>query len=181
MNARNEWKKVQAILGTTQDGIPGPNDEAALARLQMHAKLNSDAWEADETSPSHPNPWRTGKASSFADPADVRAFKKCKAQGKSDQECFKVGDNGIGKWGTDTTQNRPMCALPREDWAHLAKPAGTRVVVEANGRTITCELQDTMPAKANIKNGAIIDLNPAACAALGLTPPIMVNARWRWA
>jgi len=38
-------------------------------------------------------------ASSFADPADVRAFKRCKAQGKTDQECFRVGDNGVGCWG----------------------------------------------------------------------------------
>lgn len=53
MNARNEWKKVQQILGTKQDGIPGPNDEAALQRLMSHARLNSDAWEP---TPASANP-----------------------------------------------------------------------------------------------------------------------------
>lgn len=181
MNARTEWRKVQQILRTAQDGIPGPNDGAAVASLMAAAKANQE-WPA--TTPAPPigdNPWREGKASSFADPADVRAFKRCKAQGKSDQECFKVGDNGIGKWGTDTTLPRPMCALPREDWAHLARPQGTIVLVEIGNTVIRAELQDTMPARANIKNGAIIDLNPAACAALGQTPPMLVEARWRWA
>ena len=56
-------------------------------------------------------------ASSFADPADVVAFKKAIAAGKSEKEAFKVGDNGIGKWGDFTaTEDVPMCALPQEDW-----------------------------------------------------------------
>lgn len=183
MNARSQWRRIQEVLGTRQDGIPGPNDEEALTRLRLHARLDTEKWEPTPPAPPTPvqNRWHAGKASSFADPADVRAFRRCKQQGKSDQECFKVGDNGIGKWGTDTTQNRPMVALPPEDWEHLAHPQGTPVIVEANGQTVRAELQDTMPRKANIKNGAIIDMNPAACAALGLTPPVMVDVRWRWA
>jgi hypothetical protein len=121
-------------------------------------------------------------ASSFADPADVAAFRKCKASGKSDQECFAIGDNGIGKWGDDTTTSVPMCALPPEDWEPFGSSArGKRVIVVANGRSVVVELRDTMPHKANIKNGAGIDLNPAAVAALGLKPPIMVPATWQWA
>jgi len=121
------------------------------------------------------------KASSFADPADVRAFKRCKARGKTDQQCFRVGDNGIGCWGDDTTAPRPMCALPRDDWKHLGAAArGAQVEVTANGLTVICELRDTMPWKRNIKNGAGIDLNPEACAELGLTPPVMVRATWRY-
>ena len=121
-------------------------------------------------------------ASSFADPADVRRFRACKATGKSDQECFKLGDNGIGCWGDDTTAEVPMCALPPEDWKPLGpKARGAKVIVNANGREVTCELRDTMPRKANIKNGAGIDLNPAAVAALGLHPPIMIPATWHWA
>lgn len=120
-------------------------------------------------------------ASSFADPADVRAFRRCKAQGKTDHECFRVGDNGIGRWGDDTTGPKAMCALPPEDWQPIAPYArGKRVLVTANGRSVICELRDTMPAKANIKNGAGIDLNPAAVAALGLRPPIMINATWQF-
>lgn len=128
-----------------------------------------------------PRPWNSGKASSFADPADIRAFRRCKAQGKSDQQCFKVGDNGIGKWGDDTTGAMPMCALPPDDWEAVAKPRGKLVIVRANGKEVVCELRDTMPRKKNVKNGAMIDLNPAAVAALGMKPPIMVNAEWRWA
>jgi hypothetical protein len=121
------------------------------------------------------------KASSFADPADVRAFRKCKLRGGTDQECFKVGDNGIGRWGDDTTADKPMCALPPEDWEHLgSKARGAKVLVKANGREVVCELRDTMPRKKNIKNGAGIDLNPAAVEAIGLTPPIMVSATWEW-
>lgn len=121
-------------------------------------------------------------ASSFADPADVRAFRRCKANGGTDNECFKVGDNGLGKWGDDTTANKPMCALPPEDWKPLGSRArGALVIVAANGKEVLCELRDTMPRRENIKNGAGIDLNPAAVAALGLTPPIMTRATWRWA
>lgn len=120
------------------------------------------------------------KASSFADPADVRAFRRCKATGKSGQECFKVGDNGIGRWGDDTTKPVPMCALPPEDWTPLKNPRGAKVLVKSNGHAVICELRDTMPKKRNIKNGAGIDLNEAACKALGMTPPIMVNATWQF-
>jgi hypothetical protein len=56
-----------------------------------------------------------------------------------------------------------------------------RVIVRANGKVITCLLADTMPWKRNIKNGAGIDLNPCACALLGLKPPILVAAAWVWA
>lgn len=119
------------------------------------------------------------KASSFADPADVAAFRRCKAQGKSDQECFKVGDNGIGKWGQDTTRDTPMCALPPEDWNGLKTPWLQKVLVSANDKQVVCLLGDTMPHKANIKNGAGIDLNPAAVKALGLHPPIMIAATWQ--
>ena len=122
------------------------------------------------------------KASSFADPADVRAFRRCKAQGKSDQECFKCGDNAVGKWGDKTDADRPMCALPPEDWKPLGNEArGALVKVTRGSRSVVCELRDTMPSRQNIHNDAGIDLNPAACAALGLTPPVMTDVVWEWA
>jgi hypothetical protein len=159
-------QSIQTLLGVTPDGLWGPKSQAALDAL-IHAPASGE---------------HLVRASSFADPADVQAFRRCKARGKSDRECFKVGDNGIGKWGDDTTAPRPMCALPPEDWAPLgAEARGAKVRVRANGRETICELRDTMPHRANIKNGAGIDLNPAACAALGLTPPIMVAATWEWA
>ena len=120
-------------------------------------------------------------ASSFADPADVLAFRRAKLKGMTDQQAFKVGDNGIGCWGDDTTAPAPMCALPPEDWRPLGKKArGAKVLVRANGKQVVCELRDTMPRKRNITNGAGIDLNPAACYALGLKPPVMVRAEWEF-
>ena len=127
----------------------------------------------------------TGMASSFADPSDVAAFQSCKAQGKSDQECFRVGDNGIGCWGDPTNEGSgPSCALPPDDmeakWGSVAAAKHRPVVVHANGRTIVCVLKDRMPRKAHIKNGACIDLNPDAVRALGLQPPVMVPVEWSW-
>jgi hypothetical protein len=127
------------------------------------------------------------KASSFADLADVDAFERCKAMGKTDKECFRVGDNGIGCWGDKTAQVEvPMCALPPDDivarWGSIrAKTArGKLVRVQANGRSVVCVLADRMPWKKNIKNGAGIDLNPAAAIALKLKPPFLVTASWEW-
>ncbi|MBV8275371.1 MAG: DUF1906 domain-containing protein [Verrucomicrobia bacterium] len=34
--------------------------------------------------------------SSFADPADVATYERCKANGGSEEYCLKIGDNGIG-------------------------------------------------------------------------------------
>lgn len=125
------------------------------------------------------------KASSFADPVDVEAFQKCKANGGTDQHCFKVGDNGIGFMGDDCTTSTPMCALPPEVWlkkwgsksAARLKP----VNVTISGRTVKCLMGDTMPHLANITNGAGIDLSPAAVEAFGLKPPLMIDAEWSWA
>jgi hypothetical protein len=126
-----------------------------------------------------------GSASSFADPADVVAFRKCKATGKSDQECFKVGDNGIGFTGMNcATDKIAICALPPDDWRPRfgvkANAVGAKVAVTVQGVTYIGVLGDTMPAKANIKNGAIIDLNPGFAKLFGLRPPFMVRASWRW-
>lgn len=121
-------------------------------------------------------------ASSFADPADVAAFRRCKAKGMSDIEAFRFGDNAIGRWGDSTAEGSgPSCALPPEDWkplgdkAHLAK-----VRVFSNGKEVVCLLKDTMPARAHITNKCGIDLNPDACEALGLHPPVLTAATWEW-
>ncbi len=159
-------KAVQTILGVTPDGIWGPKSEGALDAL-IHP-IDAEVHHVI--------------ASSFADPADVAAYRRCKAQGKSDQECFKVGDNGIGKWGDDTTGHVPMCALPPEKWQQFGNAArGKKVLVVCEGKQVMCELGDTMPHEENIENGAGIDLNPAAWKALGHTPPQMRAATWQWA
>lgn len=177
MNALETRKQIQGLLAVTQDGVFGPKSLAAL-----HSLINTP----DEA------PWPTTAqdgvhhvmASSFADPADVAAFRKCKAMGGSDQDCFKVGDNGIGKWGDDCTEGSgPKCALPPEDWLPKwgVSARHAKVLVTIGEKSVVCQMDDTMPHKANIHNGAGIDLNPDACAALGVHPPLMTAATWQWA
>lgn len=146
------------------DGDFGPKSRAALAK-----------WDAD-------NGVHRVLASSFADPADVKAYLRAKAAGVSENAAKKVGDNGVGKWNDSTVLGSgASCALPPEDWRGLKAPRGTKVEVFANRRTAIVLLKDTMPARKNIKNGCGIDLNPDACALLGLHPPMKIPAAWRWA
>ena len=125
---------------------------------------------------------RIVQASSFADPADVRRYRQAKARGKSDAEAFREGDNGVGCWGDRTDEGSgPACALPPEDWQPLGAGAHlAQVRVCAGGRSVVCLLKDRMPSRKHIRNGAGIDLNPDACEALGLVPPVMVAATWEW-
>ena len=132
-------------------------------------------------------------ASSFADPDDVRNFRKWYSiyigQGKDPAEAerlsFAKGDNGVGMWGDDCTGPVPMCALPPEDmferWGSIDAARHRPVEVSCNARSVICTLADRMPHRPNIQNGAGIDLSPAACEALNLRPPVMIRAAWRWA
>lgn len=159
---------IQKVLGVLPDEKWGVRSQAALDFL-IHGSDGK----------------HVGKASSFADPADIIAFRKCKERGGSDQDCFKVGDNGIGKWDDSTLEGSgPSCAIPPDDmnarWGSIDAAKHKPVEVVANGKTVVAITKDTMPWKKNITNGAIIDLNPDACRELGLEPPIMVNCEWRW-
>lgn len=118
-------------------------------------------------------------ASSFADVADVAEYRRWKAKGASDKFAFAHGDNGIGCWGDNTTIDTPMCALPPEDWKTFKRPHLQPILVVVKGRTVRCLLADTMPKRANIHNGAGIDLNPGAQRAFGLLPPFLVPATWQ--
>ncbi len=109
----------------------------------------------------------TAIATTFADPADVERYRRAKARGLSDQEAFKYGDNGIGKWGDDTTRaDDPIVALPR-DLPGVAH--NRRVLVSGPAGTAVARVADVMPKRENIRNGAGIDLNPATAAAVGAT------------
>ncbi len=154
-------KKIQGILGVTQDGVWGPRSQAAL---------NVAAGSVD--------PY-VREASSFADPADLKAFQRCKATGKSDLKCFAVGDNGIGQFGRVTAQDTiPMVAVHKDDmiakWGSVQGAAHRPVQVTVNGKTINATVEDRVSARGRI------DLNPACAKLLGLTPPFLVPARWRW-
>ena len=128
----------------------------------------------------------TVTATSFADLKDVAAYKRAIAQGQSEAEALKVGDNGIGMWGENTArEDVAMCALPPEDWlakwGNGSKARGKQVSVTYKGTTVVGELRDTMPHKANIKNGAGIDLNPGFAKAFSFTAPFrIVDVKWEW-
>lgn len=174
MTALSTRRAVQNLLGVAADGIIGPKSRAAFDSL---ASLPADAlWPPVDDWTTH-----SVLASSFADPEDVAAFRACKATGKSDVECYRVGDSGIGEWGDDTTVDIPMCALPPEDWEAYSNARGKKVLVTCGDKSVVCELRDTMPHKAAIKNGAGIDLNEAAWKSLGHSPPQLRQATWKWA
>ena len=163
--------ELQTFLGVTADGLWGPKSQAAL-----DAVLHPPVADGEHS----------GKASTFADMADVEAFQRCKGEGHSDQYCFRFGDNGIGCYGDNTAQEHtPMCAIIPEDmearWGSVNAAKHQKVLVTVNGKTAECIVGDRMPRRANVKNGAVIDLNPATVKALGLQPPFMLPCVWKWA
>lgn len=127
-----------------------------------------------------------GFATSFADPKDVERFKACKGHGLSDRTCFRVGDNAIGCWGDSTAEGTgPSCAVPPEQmrakWGSMQNAKHKPIRVIHGDKSVVCVLKDTMPSESHITNSAIIDLNPDACKALGLTPPVKSLVSWQWA
>lgn len=157
---------IQQILGVKADGQWGPKSQAALDAAK------------------HENgPWFVGKASSFADPKDIAAFKRCKAQGHSDVYCFGYGDNGRGQWDDDTTEGSgPCCAVPGsrmvERWGSWANAKHKKIEVVIGMQSLVLPVKDRL--SEDLSSGAVIDLNPDAGAFFGLNPPFMVPVRWRW-
>lgn len=133
-------------------------------------------------------------ASSFADPADVRAFKRCKAEGgyrskgvwhpgSSDSHCFEIGDNGVGFWSQDVSEGTgPSCALPPEVIDYYGLHKDSPLLVSHEGREVVALVRDHMPhldylERHNRKYR--IDLNPDACHALGISIPAEALVTWR--
>jgi hypothetical protein len=177
MSDKSKIREIQVILEVTPDGIWGPESQAALDELIYDSKnqflVEHETW-----------------ASSFADPADIEAFEKCKAQGHSDDYCFQYGDNGIGCYGQSTVEGTgPSCALPPEyteaKWGSVeaGKNKLVRVILDDGTlkHQVMCVLKDRMPHIENLASEARIDLNPDAVRALGLEPPIMERVKWWWA
>lgn len=182
MNALDTRKSIQTALGVAPDGSFGPFTRAAIEALG--AAGDESPWPPTELGAA--GPVTACKASSFADPADLAAYNRAIAEGKTQQEAFKVGDNCIGAWGdfTGDPDGPPMCALPPEiwmaKWGSGAAARGKLVAVTHNGQVVIAQLRDTMPHLANIENGAGLDMNPALVKAFGLQPPVMVNVTWAW-
>jgi hypothetical protein len=175
--------KIQKLLGVEADGFWGPISQEALNKVLGVSDAPGAGNPGGEGGGADVGVWFAAEASSFADPADVRAFQRCKEQGKTDQQCFRVGDNGIGQFGKITAQaHTAMVALHRTDmiarWGSVQGAAHRRVFVRVNGRTIEATVEDRLGVAGRI------DLNPACAAQLGLNPPFLVprrNCSWRWA
>jgi hypothetical protein len=162
----NKIQGIQVILGVEPDGIWGPKSQAALDAERGKGLIHAVY------------------ASSFADPADVRRYKEAKAKGWTDQQAFRVGDNAVGYWGDSTAEGSgPSCALPpeiiKEEWGSLSAGHNKPILVKRGDKEVICLVKDTMPHLANLANAARIDLNPDACEALGLTPPVMTRVTWQ--
>lgn len=169
MTKPQKIKAIQKTLGVKADGAWGPISQGAFDAL-IHG--------VDEDGLAN-----SCFASSFADPTDLVAWKKCKQEGHTDSYCYNYGDNGEGKWGDDTTTGSgASVALPpetmEETWGSVDDARNKNIRILYNGITITAKVRDTMPHRKNIKNGRGIDLNPDACKGLGLNPPVMAKVTW---
>ncbi len=117
------------------------------------------------------------RATTFADPQDLRRYKAAKAAGWSENAALAVGDNGVGAWGKDTTSTTtPMVALP-PDTPGFAP--GKQVEVYGPKGAILATVEDKMPASNRLKGKGSIDLNPAATLQTGTTG--LTPVKWRWA
>lgn len=204
-------EKIQTILGVGSDGVWGPKSQTALnteigrttgtsnptlAKIQTTLGVPSDGFWGP-ISQEALNKERSGgtgtsgsasggfqaEASSFADPKDVADFNKCKATGKTDLVCFKVGDNGIGQFGAITAQTHtPMVAIHKDDmiarWGSVNAAAHRKVIVTVRGKSVVATVEDRLGVAGRI------DLNPACAKELGLNPPFLIKKKdcvWNWA
>ena len=159
-------KAIQQILFPNNpeewDGKWGPKSQAALDAIIQGASTGE---------------WHNTTATSFADPEDLRRFNQCKTTGKTDEQCFAVGDNCIGIWKDPTGEGTgPCCALPIWAWHDFYGAAHRKkVIVQVNGKEAIVELKDSSGHRD------VIDLNPDACELLQLRIPVKEPARWKWA
>lgn len=101
------------------------------------------------------------KATSFADVADLVEYNNRVRKGMSPQKALNFGDNGLGSTQLSTVAGTGPCVAMAKPWASRK----VRVTLK-NGKTLIAEVRDTGPK-------GVVDLNPDACAALGLKPPVM--------
>lgn len=110
-------------------------------------------------------------ATSFADAADLRAFNRALLEGESSKRALEVGDNGLGAWGRSTVAGTGPCVALSP---HVYGFRPHRMVRVFYGeKFVDADVRDIGPEER-------IDLNPDACAELGLRPPVKVMVDWTW-
>jgi hypothetical protein len=131
-----------------------------------------------DSTPQDEGDYNDASASIFAHPKDIEEYNKAIARGLTEKQALKVGDNGIGAWGDDTTNpNDPIVALPT-DTPGFAR--NRLVEVQGPKGKIVARVADKMPASANLEGDANIDLNPAAAKAVGHSGGVD-PVKWRYA
>jgi hypothetical protein len=100
------------------------------------------------------------RATSFADPADLRAYNRAVISGESPRAALAKGDNGIGASELSTVAGTGPC-VALYGHANL----GRRVKLIHGDKTVEADVRDVAPT-------GVCDLNPDACAELGLVPPV---------
>lgn len=127
--------------------------------------MNLDDFNFDWSQVPIPDDSQQSVGTFFAYPDDIAAYQRAKEAGASEQEALQVGDNGVGRWGDNTTDpNVPMVALPPSDivkhWGSVDAGRGKAVQVYGpNGQTVIAKVADIGP------HGKL-DLNPGATRAL---------------
>lgn len=100
------------------------------------------------------------RATSFATYKDLKGYINCLVRGGGAKSCLWKGDNGTGAWGANTAQTHtPMCALPSGLGGNGTK---VKVRIVSSGKTVICARRDIGPK-------GVVDLNPAALLALGMS------------
>jgi len=186
--------QVQTMIGVPEDGTWSPTDQAALLKasdsikrdVQRLLRVTVDAaWGPQSQGALNAlriqcgDNWMLCKASSFADPADLQSFKKCKATGRTDLQCFAVGDNGVGEFGDITAQTTiPFVAIHKSymlaRWGSVLAAAHREVEVRIKEQIHVMKVGD------RISEPGRIDLNPAALLLWKLKAPMLIDAAWRW-
>lgn len=163
------------------------SDETDLSTAAVPAELsaaidnvNQQGAQEEQSTPPEVTPdgeggYNHGVASVFANRKDLARYREAKARGASEIEALRVGDNGRGKWGDDTTAPTPQVALPN-DTAGLAH--GRMVEIQGPKGTTIARVTDAMPSTPHLRGRANVDLNPAAAAAVGSTG--LDHVRWRF-
>lgn len=126
----------------------------------------------------------TGKADTFADYTDLRGYINARdALGMTPHQALSKGDDGVAASGKITAQDHtPMVALS-PDLCEGHKH-GDRVSIHMNNgaQPIFATWEDNRPPSGSVNPGTVLELNPAACKALGLTPPgTFGSVTWEWA